>query len=127
MREGKRALIVDDNEFVCKTVAKILEKMNVEVLSAGDGKKALKLLKKHTDLDIIFLDLFLPGVSGWKLLEELKTGSLTRDIPVVVLSSAPITDEKTEEISKEVAAFVDKDEFDVQSFEKLVRGLLSWR
>jgi two-component system nitrate/nitrite response regulator NarL len=82
-----KLLIVDDHPPIRAAVTYIAKELNkdIEVLEAGNAVEALALLEQHADIELILLDLHMPGVSGLDLLCELKLRFAS--IPVVVLSS----------------------------------------
>ena len=78
-------LIVDDNDSVLKTVAKILAAAGFRVLSAGDGVAALKLAgETELHIDLLLSDVDMPGMSGPDLGEALKKER--PDIHVMLMS-----------------------------------------
>ncbi len=86
MANAKKILIVEDDEFLVQMYATKLEMQDYEVLTAGDGKEALKLIKKSLP-NLILLDLNLPIMDGFQVLEVLKKDEATKHIPVLVLTN----------------------------------------
>lgn len=86
MANAKKILIVEDDEFLVQMYATKLEMQDYEVLTAGDGKEALKLVKKSLP-NLILLDLNLPIMDGFQVLEVLKKDEATKHIPVLVLTN----------------------------------------
>ncbi|HDQ16845.1 MAG TPA: response regulator [Candidatus Vogelbacteria bacterium] len=87
MSENKKiVLIVEDDEFLRSLTAKRLEKESLEVMIAVDGENAMKVLSENKP-DIILLDLLLPGLNGFEVLEKIKKDDSLKDIPVVVFSN----------------------------------------
>ena len=123
----KKVLIVDDNEAVCAVLKKLLESENVEVQMLHHGHDARKYLRKASDLDLVLLDLFLPGLPGWELLDEIDDNPLISDVPVVLVSGAPISGTKKKELRKRVAVFLDKEVFDLDEFKSIASKLISER
>ena len=82
-----KLLICDDHPFVRSAVASIAQGINkdVEVVEAGNSAEALALLKQHADIDLVLLDVRMPGMNGLDLLSEFKLAYPT--LPIVVLSS----------------------------------------
>ena len=79
-------LIIEDDHFLSSILKSRLEKESFKVLQAFDGNEGLEVLKnKHPEL--ILLDLILPGVSGFEVLETLGADPATSDIPVIVVSN----------------------------------------
>lgn len=83
---GKKILIVEDDEFLVQMYATKLELQDFQVQTAGDGKQAMKAIKKDLP-DLILLDLNLPIMDGFQVLEELKKEERTKKIPVLVLTN----------------------------------------
>lgn len=82
----RKILIVEDDDFLVQMYATKLEMLNFQVTTAGDGKQALKMLKKDTP-DLILLDLNLPVMDGFQVLAEVKKDPVTKRIPVLVLTN----------------------------------------
>ena len=66
-------MLVDDEVAFVETMAKRLDKRNIETLSAHSGKECLETLKTHQNLDVIVLDVKMPGMDGLETLKEIKT------------------------------------------------------
>lgn len=79
-------LIIEDDTFLLQMYSTKLEKDGFVVLAATDGEKGLKMAKKSAP-DLILLDLLLPKVDGFQVLEELKKDKATAKIPVLILSN----------------------------------------
>lgn len=82
---GKRVLVVDDEEDVEQFVSMILENAGYEVQCAGDGEQALRKIETQRP-DLVVLDLMMPKVNGWEVLERLHSAGAPP--PVVVILSA---------------------------------------
>lgn len=82
----KKIMIVEDDEFLVQMYATKLELQDYQVMTAGDGKQALKMMKKDKP-DLILLDLNLPIMDGFQVLEELKKDPEMKSIPVLVLTN----------------------------------------
>ncbi len=82
----KKVLIVDDQESVLLIESRLAKFAGYEPLTASDGDEALKLIRSHA-VDLILLDLMLPGTSGFEVLRELREDPKTKDIPVIVITA----------------------------------------
>jgi len=71
---GKKALIVEDTHDVAGIMELTLKRLDIATYRAIDGPAALRFLEQHTDElpDLILLDIGLPGMSGWDVLEIVK-------------------------------------------------------
>lgn len=81
-----RVLVVDDHEDNLALLQMILEARGLGYLGAPDGFQGLEVAKEARP-DLILLDLEMPGMDGFSMLEALKANSLTRHIPVIILTA----------------------------------------
>ena len=83
-----KLLIVDDHAIVREGIAAMLRQAgpDTQVLQASDGAAGLQLAEAHADLDVVFLDLQMPGVDGMSAVPEF--GKRRPELPVIVLSSS---------------------------------------
>jgi DNA-binding response OmpR family regulator len=79
-------LVVDDNEMNRDMLARRLQRQQCEVIMAEDGLIALDMVRKHP-FDLILLDIMMPNLSGYEVLERLKQDEETRPIPVIMISA----------------------------------------
>ena len=86
---SRYVLVVDDDIDVRESMADILRVEGVEAVVAGDGREALRLLQTRSDKPfLILLDLMMPRMSGWELLERLGADRALASIPVCVVSAS---------------------------------------
>jgi signal transduction histidine kinase/ActR/RegA family two-component response regulator len=71
-RSGEVILLVDDDNAVREVTASILEEIGYVVLKVGSGGAALDLLDQHTKIDLVLLDLAMPGMSGVELARQIQ-------------------------------------------------------
>ena len=87
MNEPKKILlIIEDNPLLTGMYQVAFEKAGFEVLVAHEGDAGLKLAEEKKP-DIVTLDLLMPGMSGFEVLEKLKAGDSTKNIKVAVLTA----------------------------------------
>ena len=79
-------LVVDDNEDNRDMLARRLRRQNYEVLTAAGGRAALTTLTA-TPVDLVLLDVMMPDLDGYAVLERLKADPALRDIPVLMISA----------------------------------------
>jgi len=82
----KKILIIEDEMALQESLGGLLSEKGYQVISALDGETGLNLAKKENP-DLILLDLILPKMSGFEVLEELKKDLKTKEIPVIVLTN----------------------------------------
>lgn len=93
--ENKRILLVEDDEQISKMYSKCFSAEGATVLLAYDGNQGLELLKQEK-IDLILLDLGMPGMDGYEMFHILKEDPNTKDIPVVILSNTTMNEKRKE-------------------------------
>lgn len=84
-------LVVDDNDEVRAGIGALLESAGFRVALVPDGREALRALCAADDVpSLVVLDLMMPLLDGWDLLDELRHDSQLAAIPVIVLSAHPL-------------------------------------
>jgi two-component system phosphate regulon response regulator PhoB len=83
---GERILVVDDEPDIVALVAYHLAKLGYRVSTAGSGADALELARRERPA-LVVLDLMLPDLSGFEVLERLRTDDATRQLPVLMLTA----------------------------------------
>jgi two-component system alkaline phosphatase synthesis response regulator PhoP len=79
-------LVVDDEEDILELVRYNLQREGYQVVVAGSGEEAIKLVRQQIP-DLIVLDLMLPGMDGLAVARHLKTDARCRQIPIVMLTA----------------------------------------
>jgi two-component system phosphate regulon response regulator PhoB len=78
-------LVVDDEEDVVEVVSHFLTQEGYSVLTAYDGEEALQ--KASSDVDLILLDVMLPGLDGFEVCRSLRSRAETETIPIIFLTA----------------------------------------
>ncbi len=86
MENDVHILVVDDNQENLKVVNSLLKEENYKIALALDGKSALDTLEK-TRIDIILLDIMMPGMDGFEVCKILKSNERTKNVPVIFLTA----------------------------------------
>ena len=102
-----RILIADDEPHIRKLVSFTLGNRGYEVVEAADGGEAYERAKAEAP-DIILLDVMMPVMTGYDVLEKLKADPVTRDIPVVMLSAKSQQTEVQAGLSKGAQEYICK-------------------
>ena len=85
--DGPAILVVDDNEDNCYTLTRRLKRQGYDnVATAGHGREALELLAARP-FDLVLLDVMMPDMNGYEVLETMKADPALRGIPVVMISA----------------------------------------
>ncbi len=81
-------LVIDDEPFIGRIVRLEFEQRPYDVSVAHDGDEGLAFLRAHPDVDLVLLDVNMPGKSGLEVLAEVQADPRLRKVPVIVLTAA---------------------------------------
>jgi CheY-like chemotaxis protein len=84
--ERRRVLVVDDEPDVLLLCRVNLEFEGYEVVEASDGEQAMERLREQP-FDVVLLDVMMPKMDGWQVLEAVKADDDLKDLPVVMLTA----------------------------------------
>ncbi len=85
--DGARILIVEDHPTMREAMRMVLEQEGFSIREAADGQAALAMIEE-VPLDLLFLDLNIPGASGEEVLRRVKANPATADIRVIVVTAS---------------------------------------
>jgi len=87
MPEKETILVVDDEPDILNLTKKFLELGEFNTITCSNGKEAMKIIKdKGDDIALVLLDIMMPGMSGYQVLETIKTDDELKDIVVVLFT-----------------------------------------
>jgi len=118
-----KILIIEDNMDVAGLLNDLLAQNNYETVVCYDGVQGREFAQREKP-DLILLDLMLPGGGGFFVLERLSLSSLTRNIPVVVLTASKDKEHRQKAIDMGVTAFVEKP-YDNKQLLTIIQGILN--
>ena len=113
-RQG-RLLVVDDDPHVVDLVRQFLEGEPYEVAAAADGEEALAAIARQPP-DIILLDLHMPDVDGFAVIEQLQQNARGRAIPIIVLTAKRLEPAERSWLDQSVVKVVQKLGLDRDAF-----------
>jgi len=90
----KTILAVDDNKANLKLISIMIEDLNFNVISATNGIKALDLLKKHPETDLVFMDIHMPEMDGIETMKQIRKIEKFKNLPIIALTAHAILGEK---------------------------------
>lgn len=83
---AKKILIIEDDKFLRELMVRKLSSLQFDVVSAVDGEDGLEKIKSEMP-NVVLLDLILPGINGFEVLERAKKDPATTKIPIIILSN----------------------------------------
>ena len=119
-----KIVVADDDRMFRKAAETTLRRQGYAVTTASDGEEALQLIRAERP-DIIVLDLIMPKLQGFDVLQVLKQDSLTAAIPVIVLSSLTQEQDKQEALDLGAVAYFNKATYSLGELVKQVEATLT--
>ena len=113
-----RALIVEDDPAIRRLVEKLLTRRGIDIVTAHDGREAIGHLRDN-DFSVIVLDLMVPEVNGFELIDFVKREQMR--VPVAVVSA--VSQQALTKLDLDVVKLVISKPFDVDEFTKGVLAL----
>jgi CheY-like chemotaxis protein len=113
-------LTIDDDPLALDLAEAVLEPAGYTVLTARNGRDGVALARSERP-DVVLLDLVMPEVDGFKVVEELVADPVTRAIPIVVLTSKSLTAEDEQRLRGRIASLARKGELDRHALLELLR------
>lgn len=104
---GKRILIVEDEPKNLKLMRDLLQRFSYETIEAIDGEQAVELAKL-TIPDIILMDIMMPKMDGFEATGLIKANVLTKDIPIIALTSFAMKGDRERAIEAGCDAYIAK-------------------
>jgi signal transduction histidine kinase/CheY-like chemotaxis protein len=120
---GVKVLIIDDEERDRYLLKQRLKHSSVTFNEAPNAEEGIRMAARLKP-DIIFLDLTMPGMSGFEALVRLKAEPATLNIPVVIVTSRVLTDAQRRELNENAATIVSKEGLDTTNVAELMRRAL---
>lgn len=106
-----KILIIDDDPIIIKEMEIIFKEENYHLTSALSGSEGLLLLNRYIP-DLILLDLRMPEMDGFKVLEELQKREDLKDLPVMILTAADLAEDEKKAFGENVKGVVIKGQID---------------
>jgi signal transduction histidine kinase/CheY-like chemotaxis protein len=121
--EAVTVLAIDDDPMALELVDAILSPEGFHILKASSGEEGVAIAHRETPA-LIILDLLMPEVDGFMVVERLRAEPMTATIPIVILTSKHLTPEEKARLNGEITCLARKGEFSRVAFVEQVRGLL---
>jgi len=122
MPERKHTVVaIDDDPLAIELVRASLEPEGWTVLGAATGQEGLALIRERQP-SAVLLDLLMPGMDGFEVVEALRADPDTKTVPVVILTSKSMTQQDKERLQGRITYVARKTDFDLSG----LAGLLRW-
>lgn len=117
-------VVIDDNTYDSRLIRRMLKSYKeYRVFEAHNGRDGIDIARQRHPA-LVMLDLTLPGMDGFSILDELKSDDRTRDIPVVIVSAKTITSDEWKYLRRHTESVWQKGNFSARELVDHVTGLL---
>ena len=108
MDSNKRLLVIDDKYSHLLLLQTILEEEGYKVITINNGSDALKIIEEDTNIDAILLDIMMPDIDGYQILDKLRTNGGKLPIPVIIVSAKADTNSIKKAMDKGAFGYITK-------------------
>ncbi len=121
----KEILVVDDDKTVLVLFEKLFAREGASVKTFDNGIDVIKYLEHDRNIAFIVLDLLMPGIDGFEVLDKIKSSKKTRDIPVVIYTGKRLTTQERSRLSTRYAFLLEKTRQTPEMLRKQINTLVS--
>jgi CheY-like chemotaxis protein len=86
-KDKKKVILVDDDSLILNMYSMKFEKEGIEAESFTSGEELLERVRQGGKIDLLILDLVIPGMSGFEILEQVRKGNLAPEAKVIILTN----------------------------------------
>jgi PAS domain S-box-containing protein len=122
-QRGRSVLVIDDDPIILELMEAVLRSEGFEVLKAKDGRHGLQIVRDRKP-SLVVLDLLMPEMNGFEVVDEMQGSPQTARIPIIVLTNKSLSQEEKDRLNGNIVAIRKKSEFNRENFLAQVRSLL---
>ncbi|WP_289658717.1 response regulator [Flavobacterium panacagri] len=104
----KKVLIVDDDVRNIYSLSKALEAFKMNVITAFDGKEAIKILEENPDTDVVLLDMMMPNMDGYETAEKIRANPKFLNLAVIAVTAKAMTGDREKCIKAGASDYITK-------------------
>ncbi len=124
MENGRKVVLVEDDSLMSGILSRHLISEGLTVILVSDGNKAFERIQAEQP-GVVLLDIVLPGVNGFDILQQLKQDTSTKSIPVLILSNLGSQEDIEKGMSLGADAYLVKANNMVEEITKKVQAILT--
>jgi signal transduction histidine kinase/CheY-like chemotaxis protein len=124
MRKIKRVLVVDNEPETVRLIGHVLKEAGYQVTTAYNSKDAINSIQDFRP-DLVVLNLTMPEVSGFDVIEYLKTGRDVKDIPLIVLTHKDLTEKEIDDLNHRIQGILNKGVLTKEDLLKELKDIIS--
>lgn len=105
---NKTVLITDDDVRNVFALSKALEKHQMQVITTMDGKEALKVLNENPSIDMVLMDMMMPGMDGYETIARIRQDARWKRLPVIAVTAKAMTGDREKCIQAGASDYITK-------------------
>ena len=105
---GKKVLVVDDDVRNVFAITSSLESHQMEVLYAESGRAGIDLLEKNPDVDVVLMDVMMPGIDGYQTIRAIRSNPRHRLLPIIAVTARALKDDANKCLAAGASDYVPK-------------------
>jgi CheY-like chemotaxis protein len=122
-KPGTRVLVVEDNDMNMQLVEYLLEEGGYQIVKAASGEDALSIARGGEPVDLILMDIHLPGIDGLSVVREMKSDDRTKAVPILALTAHAMRGDRDRFLEAGCDGYISKP-IDVKTFLTSIRQYL---
>ena len=105
---GRRVLVVDDDIRNLFSITSVLERYQMRVLNADNGRKGIETLEKISDIDIVLMDVMMPEMNGYEAMQEIRKNKKFRGLPIIAVTAKAMKGDREKCIQAGASDYIPK-------------------
>ena len=105
---NKKVMIVDDDIRNIFAVSQLLQEKGINVIKAEDGQRSLDLLNKEPDVDLVLMDIMMPGMDGHETTRRIREQDRFKNLPIIALTAKAMKDDREKCIAAGASDYIAK-------------------
>jgi signal transduction histidine kinase/DNA-binding response OmpR family regulator len=105
---GKTVLITDDDVRNIYSLSKALEKLNIKVVTAINGKEAIERLEENSTIDLVLLDMMMPEMDGYETAKQIRKNFKWKNLPVIAVTAKAMVGDREKCIQAGASDYISK-------------------
>jgi CheY-like chemotaxis protein/HAMP domain-containing protein len=104
----RKILIVDDDVRNVFALTSVLESHGMEVLYAENGKDGIELLRQHPEIDLVLMDIMMPGMDGYETMRVIRGDESFKQLPIISLTAKAMKGDREKSIASGASDYITK-------------------